>query len=135
MVALAEAKVTPTTSDRIAAATGVPTDYSVKVLQMLARGNLVRAQRGRGGGFRLECDPAQTTLLQIINAIDPISRITSCPVGTPEERTQLCSLHQHLDQVLGNLQTQLQSVTLSDVLQAAPEHRLCHPAETPAPIA
>ena len=62
------------TSDRIASLTGVPTDYSVEVLQMLARAGLVKAQRGRGGGFRIECDPDTTTLLDVINAIDPLER-------------------------------------------------------------
>ena len=46
MIALTETKGGPSTSESIARATQVPSDYAVKVLQMLGRANLVRAQRG-----------------------------------------------------------------------------------------
>ena len=43
MIVLAESETEPTTSERIAGLTKVPTDYSVKVLQMLARAACERA--------------------------------------------------------------------------------------------
>ena len=81
MVVLSESVDEPTTSERIAEFTSVPPDYAVKVLQMLARAKLVRAQRGRGGGFRLSCDPAVTSLLHVVQAIEPLE--------TPEQAERL----------------------------------------------
>ncbi len=126
MVMLAESKGDPTTSERIAASTNVPTDYSVKVLQMLARAGLVRAQRGRGGGFQLTCDPEHTSLLDVVNAIDPIARITSCPLGRADHNGMLCSLHRGLDEITGMVRTRLEQITLKSVA-AGPGSALCMP--------
>ena len=51
MIALSEAPAGAVTSEKISRITQVPTDYAVKVLQQLGRAGLVKAQRGRGGGF------------------------------------------------------------------------------------
>ncbi len=116
MVVLTDAKGTPTTSEHIAARTGVPPDYSVKVLQMLARGQLVQAQRGRGGGFRIKCDPARTSLLDVVNAIDPIDRIRQCPIDRARDAGEFCRLHRRLDEIAALLQQNLQRTTLSSLV-------------------
>lgn len=126
MVVLAESKGSPTTSERIASLTRVPTDYSVKVLQMLARGGLVKAQRGRGGGFRLDCEPAATSLLDIVNAIDPLARIDRCPLGRDDKGGDLCRLHARLDEISGFIAERLRAVTLESILEPGGS-ALCRP--------
>ena len=116
MVVLAESGGAPTTSERIASLTRVPADYSVKVLQMLARAGLVKAQRGRGGGFRLDTDPATTSLLDIVNAIDPPTRIERCPIGREEAGGELCRLHARLDEISGLVLERLRAATLASIL-------------------
>ena len=125
MVALVETKGAPTTSEKIAAHTSVPADYAVKVLQMLARANLVRAQRGRGGGFRLACPPESTTLLDVVNAIDTNERKTACPIGRELVDGRLCSLHRHLDDIAGLVETRLGQVTIQNVADDATAPALC----------
>jgi Rrf2 family nitric oxide-sensitive transcriptional repressor len=125
MIVLTESQGEPVTSERIAALTKVPADYSVKVLQMLARANLVRAQRGRGGGFQLDCDPDQTNLLDVVNAIDPLERITSCPLSRDDHRGQLCPLHTRLDEVIAMLQDSFRKMTLKSVVDGSTEGALC----------
>src|SRR4029077_20731526 len=68
-VALTEAEGRALTSRELAAITNVPANYCVKVVQWLFRRKLVTGQRGRGGGFRLACDPETTTLLDVVDAI------------------------------------------------------------------
>jgi Rrf2 family protein len=134
MIVLAGAEGVPTTSEKIAALTKVPTDYSVKVLQMLARENLVRAQRGRGGGFRLSCDPRTTSMLDVINAIEPIDRIDRCPLGREEHRDGLCALHRRLDEVAAMLQDSLRQLTLTQVIEGSPTPAICPPPPPPPRI-
>ena len=117
MVVLTEAKGASTTSEHIAARTGVPPDYSVKVLQMLARGQLVQAQRGRGGGFRIKCDPGRTSLLDIVNAIDPTDRIEQCPIDRTRHTGEFCRLHRRLDEIAALLQQNLQRTTLTSLVE------------------
>ena len=128
MIVLTELSGEPTTSEKVAGLTKVPTDYSVKVLQMLARSNLVKAQRGRGGGFEIDCDPDTTSLLDVVNAIDPLERIKSCPLGREDHSNSLCPLHTRLDQVVGLLQDSLGGMTLKSVIDGADGPALCMPA-------
>lgn len=127
MVVLGETSGAPTTSERIAKRARIPTDYSVKVLQSLARAKLVHAQRGRGGGFRLACDPRRTSLLTIVNAIEPIPRIRECPIGGTAKGGRLCRLHQCLDDVLAHATDTLDTTMLAAMLGDA-DDGLCEPA-------
>jgi Rrf2 family protein len=131
MIALTEGMGGPLTSERIAKTTQVPTDYAVKVLQMLGRARLVRAQRGRGGGFQLSCDPTKTSLLDVVNAIDPLQRIDSCPLSKVEHRGELCPLHKRIDEVTGLLESSFAKMTLMSVVEESPGSTLCQAVVTP----
>lgn len=48
----------------------IPTDSALKVLQALSRHNVINSQLGRSGGYRLEVEPREVTLRQIVEAID-----------------------------------------------------------------
>jgi Rrf2 family protein len=69
------------TIEQIVAATRVPQAYMAKVLQGLAREGVVKSQRGIGGGFSLIKAPEDLTLLEVVNAVEPIQRIPRCPLG------------------------------------------------------
>ncbi len=127
MISLAETPGEPMTSDTIAKATKVPADYTVKVLQQLGRARLVRGQRGRRGGFWLECEPRATTLLDVVDVIDPLERITACPLGRKAHRSRLCPLHSRLDEVIALLQKSLGQMTLQSVVDGTPGPALCRP--------
>jgi Rrf2 family protein len=127
MITLAEASEDPLTSEQIAEHTRVPADYAVKVLQWLGRAQMVRGQRGRKGGFRLACDPEKTTLLDVVNVIDPLERISTCPLGRDAHQSQLCPLHHRLDEVVGILIDSLGKMTLQSVINGREGPALCQP--------
>jgi len=131
MITLAEASDEPLTSERIAEITRVPADYAVKVLQWLGRANLVRGQRGRKGGFRLDCDPKTTSLLDVVNVIDPLERISTCPLGREAHQDGLCPLHSRLDEVVGILIDSLGQMTLESVINGKQGPTLCEPEAVP----
>ena len=70
------------TTDQIAAATRVPKAYLSKVLQALVRGGVVRSQRGAHGGMTLAKSPEELTILEVVNAVDPVRRIRSWRTST-----------------------------------------------------
>jgi Rrf2 family protein len=126
VIALAEAG-SARTSAELAVATKVPADYAVKILQLLARAGLVEARRGRGGGYTLRSDPKRTTLLDVVNVIDPLERITACPLGREEHRHRLCPLHSRLDEVIGLLRESLRKMTIRSVTDGRRGPALCPP--------
>ncbi|MGH7487935.1 MAG: RrF2 family transcriptional regulator, partial [bacterium] len=69
MVTLAQDEDTPLTAQEIARLARVPLDYLSKVLNLLSRAGLVKAQRGRYGGFHAAKSAGQMTVLEIVNAV------------------------------------------------------------------
>ena len=107
----------PQTNQQIAEATRVPAGYLSKVLQAMGRGGLVRAQRGLGGGFTLSREPKDMTVLDVVNAVDPIGRITECPLGLKAHGTNLCPLHRRLDDALAQVEQVLGDTTLAELIE------------------
>ena len=116
VVVLANDPEKPWTAQEIAAQSMVPQDYLMKVLQALAREGLVTAQRGRGGGFLLRRAPGDITVLEVINAVDPLRRIKYCPLGLKSHSTTLCPLHRKLDDAIRSVEEAFASTTMQDLL-------------------
>ena len=102
--------------DRIAEATHVPVAYLAKVMQLLVRGRIVASRRGVGGGFTLARAPEKLRVLEIVGAVDPIRRITTCPLGLAAHGRRLCPLHQRLDDALAAMEKAFSATTLADIL-------------------
>lgn len=113
---LATSPEQPRTVDQIAEATLVPVAYLAKVMQALVRGGVVTSRRGVGGGFTLARPPCDLPLLEIVKAVDPIQRITTCPLGLANHGTNLCPLHRRLDNALAAMEDAFSTTTLAEVL-------------------
>jgi len=116
MVYLADQAPAPRTTDQIAAATRVPTAYLSKVLQSLNRAGLVHSQRGLHGGISLTKTPDDVTILEVVNVVDPIQRIRTCPLGLKAHGVHLCPLHRRLDDALAMVENAFADTTLAEVL-------------------
>ncbi|MGL4550096.1 MAG: RrF2 family transcriptional regulator [Gemmataceae bacterium] len=110
------AEGTACTVERIAAGTKVPGAYLAKVVQELVRGGLLRSQRGVGGGVALVRPAADLTVLDVVNVIDPIRRIMSCPLGLASHGVKLCPLHAKMDRAMADTEEAFRSTTLADLL-------------------
>jgi Rrf2 family protein len=115
---LARDQVQHEPADRLAKVTKVPRRYLHKVLQDLARAGLVRSQPGPGGGYALARPSKEITILDVVNAVAPIERITHCPLGLTSH-ISLCPLHAELDQAYAATEKALRSVTLEQLVHSA----------------
>lgn len=102
-------------SERIAEATKVPPGYISKVMRDLVVAGLAMSQRGPNGGFMLARAPESITVLEVVNAVTPIHRIKSCPLGNPDH-VALCPLHKRLDEAIAGVEAAFASTTLADLL-------------------
>src|SRR5436309_10421456 len=75
-----EAPARRTTED-IAKVTKVPRAYLAKILHSLVRRRIVHSVRGVHGGMNLAKPTTELTILKIVNAVEPIRRIKTCPLG------------------------------------------------------
>lgn len=106
----------PATTEDVAERTRVPAAYLAKILQALTRAGIVRSQRGVGGGVSLARPTDELTILEVVNAVDPIRRITTCPLGLPTHGRRLCPLHKRLDDALSVVEAAFAGTTLAEVL-------------------
>lgn len=104
------------TTDQIAAATLVPRAYLSKVLQNLGRAGLVQSRRGIGGGMVLTKRPEELTILEVVNAVEPIARIRTCPLGLASHGIHLCPLHRRVDNAMAMVEDAFRTSTLAEVL-------------------
>ncbi len=106
----------PLTTQEVASRTKVPAGYLSKVLQSLGRAELVKAQRGLRGGYVLTRSLDELTVLEVINAVDPIKRIKRCPLGLESHRERMCSLHKRLDEGMAMVESLFGATTLGQLL-------------------
>jgi Rrf2 family protein len=106
--------------DLIASATGVPRAYAIKVLHRLGRVGLVRAKVGCHGGYRLACDPGETSVLDVVRAVDGAETLDRCLLGLGRcADKQSCRLHPYWSRERARVEQCLDEVTLD--LLASPE--------------
>lgn len=116
MVYLARFDQEPQPTDKISKNTQVPAPYLAKVLQNLTRKGLVRSQRGVRGGFLLARSPEEITVLDVVNAVEPIQRIRTCPLELKSHGIRLCPLHFRLDRALEMVENAFRQSTLAEIL-------------------
>lgn len=115
MVYLAANSDASNTAEGIAELTRVPAGYLSKIMRDLVVAKLVISQRGPNGGFMIARAPSTISVLEIVNAVDPIARITHCPLGNPAH-VKLCPLHQRLDDAIASIESNLKGTVLSEIL-------------------
>jgi Rrf2 family protein len=132
VVWLAQRPGRPQKVREIAEGTHAAPGYLVKVLQELAKAEILSAQRGTHGGFTLERDPAALSILEVINAIDPIERIRTCPLGLPAHGDCLCPVHQRVDDAIALIEKSFARSTVHDlIVEPTRSHPLCNALVVP----
>lgn len=116
IVCMANQPESARTTEQIATEAHVPPGYLSKVLQTLGRANLVRSRRGLGGGFSLVRPVSEVSVLDVINAVDPIRRIAECPLGNEGHGVRLCPLHRRLDAAIAVIEESFRSCTIAELL-------------------
>ena len=108
----------PVGNKRIAEDTHVPASYLSKILHDLASAGFLSSRRGVGGGFRLIIDPDALSLLEVVNAVDPLKRIRTCDHADDLPFGQLCPLHRRLDEAIGQVEQTLRQTKISELVPA-----------------
>ena len=116
VIYLADHTDEPSTTDDMAVATKVPAPYLAKILQGLNRQGITKSQRGIGGGISLAKTPAELTVYEVVNAVEPIRRIKTCPLGISSHGVNLCPLHKRMDDAMATVEAAFRTSTLAEIL-------------------
>lgn len=132
-VQLAGSPDRPVKGDAIARAQAIPFPFLGAILRDLREAGIVRSQRGSDGGYWLAAPPAETTLADVIRAVDgPLARVR----GVRPEDLEYAGAAQALQEVWiavrANLRDVLEAVTLADVAAGVLPDRITALAADPA---
>jgi Rrf2 family protein len=124
MLELATTEESLLKGERIASSQGIPLKFLENILVDLRHADLVHAQRGAEGGYRLAREPEEITLGQVIRAVEgPLASVR----GEPPERMAYEGSSENLQRVWiavrASLRSVLDDLTLADVVAGRmPEH-------------
>ena len=110
----------PASADLLATQTQVPRRYLTRVLQDLVAAGMVHSRSGPGGGYLLSRSPGDLSILDVVNTVDPIERIRSCPLGL-KSHASLCPLHRELDKAYATMEAAFSRVTIRDLADSTNE--------------
>jgi len=108
----------PASAADVAEAENIPPYYLAKVLQDLARADLLTSVRGRGGGFLLKRPADQIRVLEVLEAVENIRRLTEeCVLGLDRCSDEVsCPLHETWKEFRDTLLAKLENATLADMV-------------------
>lgn len=113
----------------IASELRVSPSHLSKVLGSLAGGGLVRSTRGARGGFVLDRDPKDVSLLDIVHAMREPTPHDMCLLGERICPPGQCRLKELRDRVSATIEHELEGITLARFASSGP---ISEPASAPA---
>jgi len=99
----------------MASTLGVSQAHLAKVMLRLAREGILDSQRGPGGGFVLNRQPGEVTLMEIYESLEGPFRPRKCLLAESVCGGKNCIFHGLLDKVERDLREYLEGTSLRDV--------------------
>jgi len=115
VVVLAKSKEPMTTKD-VADISQVPREYLAKIVQLLAKGEIIDSKKGRGGGIALARELKDISLFDVIKVVDPYRHYDTCPFKIKDHKGGLCPLHHHLETMICDTEKAFMQTTLDQLV-------------------
>jgi len=111
----------PIDSDTLSRELSISKSFLAKILQSLAKAEILKSYKGVNGGFLLRKDPAQIPMLDIMTCVEgkapAVFECSPSQEDCPSERAHICSLWPFLHRLQGKIDLFLAQITLEDVLK------------------
>lgn len=106
---------------RIAEEFNIPPERLAKILQRLAKKQLIESHNGPKGGYVLTREPEQITVGQVLRALEGPVRIVSCMVENDDcPQFSRCNLRRPVEKIQASISYFLDNVTLAELAADAP---------------
>ncbi len=120
LIVLSNAKK-PMGSESLAIQLSIPKSFLAKILQSLAKANILKSFKGINGGFSLAHDTKEIHMLDVMTAVEGKSpTVFECSPSMddcPSDRASLCSIWPFLNKLQGKIDSFLGELTLADILE------------------
>ncbi len=97
----------------------LPLEFAEKILADLARSDILKAYRGRGGGYELAKDTNEITVYDIVSAVDNPTDAIKCFVDISHEyeSPETCTVNTIWEIVLERMEETLRSISLKSLIE------------------
>ncbi len=103
-------------SQDVAKAYDIPLEYLLKIMNYLAKAQILRSKRGPGGGFRLARPLSKITMLDVIEAVEgPMDVPLALKENAPRDKFA-AGADRAYDKVIAGTRAAFKKVKLSDLV-------------------
>lgn len=100
----------------ISAALDIPTPFMGKILQMLAKKNILNSSKGPHGGFSLQRPAMDISIMDIIEIIDGTDFFNTCVIRTTKcSHEAPCSMHDKVAPLQREIKSLFMTETIADL--------------------
>ena len=102
---------------------GIPYAFARSIQHDLVKSGLIRTVRGARGGLALGCDPSETTLLDVLEAVQGPVSISGCVLDPACcNRQASCTYNRAWQGANALLNCYFSSITLADLFEKGAQH-------------
>ena len=111
----------PMDSETLSRELSISKSFLAKILQALAKKEILKSFKGVNGGFVLNQDPKDISMLEVMSAVEgKAPAVFECSPSRndcPSDRANLCSVWPFLNRLQGKIDTFLADLNLADILE------------------
>ncbi|WP_455755705.1 RrF2 family transcriptional regulator [Sulfurimonas sp.] len=111
----------PMDSETLSKELSIPKSFLAKILQALAKNNILKSFKGVNGGFVLQKEPKDINMLEVMSAVEgKAPAVFECAPSRedcPSDRAKICSIWPFLNKLQGKIDLFLAELTLADILE------------------
>ncbi len=120
LVVLAKAK-DPLDSETLSRELFISKSFLAKILQSLAKANILKSYKGARGGFSLNREPENINMLDVMTSIEgKAPAVFECSPSMhdcPSNKAQICTIWPFLHKLQGKIDLFLAELSLADILE------------------
>ncbi len=111
----------PMGSESLARQLSIPKSFLAKILQSLAKANILKSFKGINGGFSLATTASEINMLDVMAAVEgktpAVFECSPSMEDCPSDRASLCTIWPFLHKLQGKIDNFLAELTLADILE------------------
>ena len=111
----------PMDSETLSRELSIPKSFLAKILQALAKKEILKSFKGVHGGFSLALLPKDISMLEVMSAVEgKAPAVFECAPSRedcPSNRANICSIWPFLNKLQGKIDLFLAELTLADILE------------------
>jgi len=111
----------PMDSETLSNELSISKSFLAKILQSLAKNNILKSYKGVNGGFTLALKPSQINMLKVMSSVEgkvpAVFDCTSEKKECPSDKANICSILPFLNKLQGKIDSFLADLTLENILE------------------